>query len=310
MSFSSETKRELCQVHEQEACCERAEVYGLMLFSHILSAGGNVYRTKHEYLARTISEKICSCCGVCVECSSPERGDGMGIYSLSMPYPDQRISAMKEFGYSGNETSIRLKPDNYSSDCCRRAFLRGAFLAGGKITDPQNDYHLEFVAQHKNLCDDFCAFLREEGLRPRVIVRNGSYVVYFKDKESLDLVLSEIGASKAYLKLMEVTVYRDCKNVTQRRYNCDSANIAKTANAAGAQIAAIRYIEAKAGLDSLSDELRELALLRLENPGMTLRELSDALSTPLTRSGVNHRIKKLMEISSQLHEDEKRRGSD
>jgi DNA-binding protein WhiA len=178
--------------------------------------------------------------------------------------------------------------------------LRGAFLSCGAVTNPEKDYHLEFSVPYYNLSRDLLALLGEEGFPAKMVSRNGSYIVYIKESERIEDCLTYLGASRGALEMMSVKMVKSIRNETNRRLNCENANIDKTIAAAGAHADAIRRIRAAGALDSLSPELRQLALLREENPDMSLRELGAALDPPLSRSGVNHRLQRLLTIADEL----------
>jgi len=180
--------------------------------------------------------------------------------------------------------------------------LRGAFLAAGSITDPQKDYHLEFVSGHQKLCRDLIALLKELSLEPKYIARKGSGIVYFKESEQIEDLLTMMSATNCTLTLMGVKIIKSIRNNANRVTNCETANITKTVDAAGSQLEMIELIYRQQGLDSLPAELREIALARMDNPDMSLRELGASLSPPLSRSGVNHRLARLKEIADRLRE--------
>lgn len=168
------------------------------------------------------------------------------------------------------------------------------------MTNPEVDYHLEFSVPFLNLSRDLVTLLRELGLSAKQARRAGGYVVYFKESESIEDCLTLMGATSAALELMGVKMVKDIRNNINRVTNCESANIDKTVAAAAVQSEALRKIERTVGLDALPEELREIAYLRLENPELSLRELGEALDRPLTRSGVNHRLRRILEFAEKL----------
>ena len=178
--------------------------------------------------------------------------------------------------------------------------MRGVFLACGTVTTPERGYHLEFVVPYKRLCSDFICFLEEIGLAPKYINRKGIHIVYFKDSESIEDILAIIGAQDASLYVMGIKIEKDVKNKVNRRLNFELSNINKTVDAANAQIEAIEYIEKKCGINSLPDNLREIARLRIDNPEASLRDLGQLMSEPISRSGVNHRLAKIVSYADKL----------
>ena len=193
-----------------------------------------------------------------------------------------------------------LKPNGASQDAL---FLRALFLEKGTMTNPALDYHLEFACISLEEAQALCSFIEnisELSVTPGVTKRKGQYVVYVKGSEQITDLLAFIGANKAAMEFMQVKMVKEVRNYVNRTTNFETANIEKTASAAVGQLEAIRKIQRERGLASLPDELRELAELRLENPEYSLRELGEALTPPITRSGVNHRLKRLLQIAEEI----------
>lgn len=173
----------------------------------------------------------------------------------------------------------------------------------GTVNNPNKGYHLEFVIPYTNLSRDFECFLTDNdefAVEPKRIVRNSTHVIYFKDSESIEDILTVMGAVNSCLELMGVKMYKDMRNNVNRKLNFESANLDKTIDAASKQIAAINHIKESVGLSYLSDDLRELAIVRSENPDMSLRELGENLKSPISRSGVNHRLKRICAIAEEI----------
>ena len=185
-------------------------------------------------------------------------------------------------------------------DCCRRAFLRGAFLAGGYVSDPGSSYHFEIVAAGEARAEELRQILESFGLPARVTKRKGRELVYLKESEAISDALSLMGAMTSRLEWENAKIYRSLQGQVNRQVNCETANLAKTAQAAGEQLDAIRKIEEKAGLSILPPHLKEIALLRFAHPEASLTELGALLDPPVGRSGVNHRLRKLKEIAEEL----------
>jgi DNA-binding protein WhiA len=222
------------------------------------------------------------------------------LHSRTFADATARKTVLERFGHSPSDVTVRLNRANVDCEHCARALLRGAFLSCGAVTNPERDYHLEFSVPHYNLSRDLLALLGEEGFPAKMVSRNGSYIVYIKESERIEDCLTYLGASRGALEMMSVKMVKSIRNETNRRLNCENANIDKTIAAAGAHADAIRRIRAAGALDSLTPELQQLALLREENPDMSLRELGAALDPPLSRSGVNHRLQRLLTIADEL----------
>ena len=210
---------------------------------------------------------------------------------------------LETFGYSKKNGAVRLNWANFSDECCKNAFLKGVFLACGTVNDPNKRYHLEFVVPYLNLSRDLKVFINDFeqlSVEPKSITRNSNYVIYFKDSESIEDILATMGASNSALEVMGVKMYKDMRNNVNRKLNFESANLDKTIDAASKHVEAIIHIKNTVGLSYLSDDLREVAELRYENPDISLRELGEMLSTPISRSGVSHRLTKISNIAKQI----------
>ncbi len=303
MSFSKNVKTELVDFSagaqasgEMKPCCRQSETYALFLFCRSFGLHEMGIKTEHEAIAAAYQEAVREMTG---HCPPMEQTSG-GKYRVSVEDTVDRQAILSEFGYSGNEVNRRLNRHVLQDDGCFAALLRGAFLTAGTITDPEKDYHLEFVLSTKSLCSDLMELMRESGLSPKYVQRGGLHVIYFKDSESVEDLLTLMGATESTLNLMGTKMYKDMRNRVNRRMNFEYANSTRTFDAAYRQIEAIRYIEKKRGLESLPPELRELAKLRLENADYSLKELGENLSEPISRSGVNHRLQKIIEFADDL----------
>ena len=179
-------------------------------------------------------------------------------------------------------------------------FTAGVFLACGSVNDPSKEYHLEFACPEDAPAPQLAQLLNDIGVTAKIMLRRGQSIVYLKGSESIEDTLTFIGASQCTLELMNMKIYKDIRNKANRLANCDAANIDKVVKAAMKQIEDIRLIDAAIGLDSLSEELREVAVLRLDNSDMSLQDIGESLSEPISRSGVNHRFRKLAKIAEEL----------
>lgn len=184
--------------------------------------------------------------------------------------------------------------------CCRRAYLRGAFLAGGSISDPQKSYHFEIVSRNLRQAAQLMDVMNGFGLEAKTVTRKKHRVVYVKEGARIVDLLNMTGAHVALMNLENVRILKEMRNSVNRRVNCETANISKTVDAAVRQLKDIEYIRDTAGLSSLPDNLRETAALRLEYPDAPLKELGTYLSPPVGKSGVNHRLRRISEIAEQL----------
>lgn len=304
MSFSSQIKGELCKVEFKRECCLRAECYGAWLFSKCFTLRESVFVTENGPIARRMLELAAAGAGISGELTFGVSRRKKPAYRISLPEESSRQALLEEFGHTGKETSLRINRANLENDCCVAAFLRGAFLTSGTATDPQKEYHLEFAVPYKNLANDLYTLLNEVEafpLSPSVANRKGSYVVYLKESGPIEDLLTYLGAPNAAMELMQVKMYKEVKNNINRKTNFETANMDKTYSASARQTAAIAAISDTVGLSSLPEELQELAQLRLDNPEMTLREMG--LKLGITRSGVNHRIQRLLQMGEKIMEE-------
>ncbi len=298
MSFSSEIKKELAALPNEAPCCDASQMYGMAELGRSFSLSGISWQTEHEAAASRYADLLKTVCGVAPERTEPAE-DKPGMFTVSVP-ADARKRVLERFGHDGSELTRRLNRAVLECESCAAAFLRGAFLVCGAITNPQVDYHLEFSVPYLNLSRDLMALLGELGFHARTVRRKGDYVIYFKESEQIEDCLTLMGATNASLELMNVKIVKSIRNKVNRAANCETANLDKTVAAALVQAEAVRKIEMLRGLESLPEELRELGRLRMENPELSLRELGELLEPPISRSGVNHRFQRILKIADEL----------
>lgn len=302
MSFALDVKKELAKAENKSHSQDFAEVYGMLLFSRHFSSSEIGLKTKSISVAERCISKLTALFAPVVEKQSvlkPTK-NFINLHTVSLVIPEECNRIFTSFGHSEKSPSLRLNRANIEDDMCRVAFLRGAFLSCGSVNDPTKNYHLEFCSQYKNLSQDLCTLLceiEECNLSPKIILRSGSYVVYLKDSEQITDLLTYMGAPGSAMDIMNAKAYKEMRNLANLRTNSELANIAKTANASARQLWAIEKLDRSIGLSSLPEPLYEIALLRRENPELSLRDLGDLLSPPISRSGVNHRLQKLIELA-------------
>ncbi|MDD5923775.1 MAG: DNA-binding protein WhiA [Clostridia bacterium] len=309
MSFSSQTKYELCKIQNKNDNILRAELYGYLLFAKSFKKKSIIFSTESIDSARRFCSNLSSQIGVITEMQSTQtnKKSGANLYTVTIPYNDDIDKIFDYVMHTGEEITLRINKavlDDAESVC---AFLRGVFLCAGSISDPEKEYHLEFVTPYKNLMLDLCNIIQYQSneisdikITPRTIVRRGSYIVYFKDKDAIAEMLAIMGASNSNIEFLQTVIQKDIINKINRRTNSEIANINKTAKAAATHLTAIQKIKDNNLFNSLSDELKEIANLRFENPEMSLRELGENLSCPISRSGVNHRLTKIVAIADSI----------
>lgn len=300
MSFSYDTKSELCKIEPEDSCCKKAECYGLLLCAKSFSLSSITLMTEHARVARRAAQFTAQVTGAIVDVRTAVSYH-RSSYTLTVTQESQRQKVLSEFGYSGREISLRINLSNLENDCCKAAFLRGVFLSCGTVTDPNKDYHLEFILPFMNLAKDVMAILRDGmDFHPALVNRKGYFVVYIKGGDRIADLLALLGAGSAAMELMQVRMLKEVRNNVNRKTNFETANIDKTVSASVRQVEAIEKIRDTVGLANLPQELRETAELRLEYPELSLRELGQLFQTPVSRSGVNHRLRRLVEEAENL----------
>lgn len=295
MSFSSDVKSEISKTENLSSCCLHAQVYGLVLFAHFSKYNFSI-TTENTDVFELYLSYLRNYCGV-----EPTISDsGTKKMTAYLKTDSEKEIVFEKFGHMLKEPTLRINRANIGDECCTGAFLRGVFLACGTVTSPERGYHLEFVVPYKKLCTDLMKFLDELELNPKYIVRKGNHIIYFKDSESIEDILAIIGAQDASLYVMGIKIEKDVKNKVNRKLNFEMSNISKTVDAANQQVEAIEYIESKTGISSLPENLQKLAYLRLENPEASLAELGKLLDEPISRSGINHRLNRIVKLAETL----------
>lgn len=290
MSFTASIKDKLIEAVTECEFCDTARLAGLMRFSAIFGGGRVRFSTENEAVAEYASALVKKCLGAEMKMSYSEKS------KLFKSVPDSNTEEMLCAELAADERAESLMPFS----CCRRAFLSGAFLGGGSVNNPEKSYHLEFDTKREDYARDVLDALSEEGINAKLTARKGRYVVYVKDSDSVAAVLGLIGAGYAALEIYNVTIEKEIRNRVNRRVNCDNANLVKLGFAASRQLMAIDKIEKKIGLAALSEVLREMAEVRREYPDISIQELGKKLDPPIGKSGVNHRLNRLIEIAENL----------
>lgn len=295
MAFSADVKGELCRAQISRKCCARAEAYGVLLFCGAF----------HSRQARIVTE-----CGALRERlpllfrkafkvtfdQAPQPGEGKGVFLIEDPAKLKVIFDAFDLERDAS-VSLHINLVPLEEEHCRAAFLRGAFLAGGSVTDPMKGYHLELATSHYHVGRELPVVLREAGFEPKETQRKGNRVVYFKQSHHIEDFLTYLGAPVSAMAVMNAKLERDLQGRVNRQVNCDSANLDKTVAAAREQLAAIERLREAGRLDALPDKLREAARLRMDNPELNLAQLGALCDPPVSKSAFNHRMRKLLELA-------------
>ena len=296
MSFSAQVKEELCRTPLSRRCCAQAEAYGILLFCHSFTAAEIKIVTSAPVFAKRLPALFRKAFKVDFDRTPEPAETGKRIFLITDP---GKLAAIRE-AYGSDPAVSLANHINFAvleEDHDRAAFLRGAFLAGGAVNDPTKSYHLELVTSHYSVSRELAALLPEAGFEPKQTTRKSNYVTYFKPSETIADFLTAIGAPLAAMEVMNAKLEKHLRGSVNRRVNCDSANLDKAVDAALLQVEAIQRYSAIHGLDALPDKLRETARLRAENPELTLAQLAALCDPPVTKSCLNHRLRKLMELA-------------
>lgn len=313
MSFSGEVKEELSRYLPTARHCQIAEIAAIfgMCGQTAQKEGGLIARIHTENIAVarkcfTLLQKTFNIrAEMCVRRNAYLKKSRTYIIVINEQEEVQRLlEAIKIEDESGAVIGDKKITDQriLQSACCRRAFIRGAFLASGSISDPEKFYHLEIVCASQERADQMRQIMNSFPVEAKIVRRKKYYVVYIKEGEQIGEMLRVMEASLAVMNLENIRIVKEMRNSINRQVNCETANIHKTVSAAIEQINDIKYILEYGGFDSLPDNLREIALARLEKPEATLKELGDSLTPPVGKSGVNHRLRKLKMIADKSRE--------
>jgi len=313
MSFSSAAKSELSRIMPEQRCCQVAEFSAIVRMAGIIRFHGsqNVSLrmvTENAAIARKVFSLLKSLYGLNIAIMVRrnkhlkknnsyilEITTGMGAKEVLQ---DTGVLTQEPGGSMGLNYGV---PDEIiQSRCCIRAYLRGAFLGGGSVSNPGKAYHLEFVTGSSQHAEDLKALINGFGLNSKIVERKGNCVVYVKEGEHIVDLLNIMGAYNALLKFENTRIYKDMRNNVNRIVNCETANLTKTINASVKQIENIEYIRDTIGLNSLPPNLREIAELRLNYPDASLKELGQMLTPTLGKSGINHRLRRIEELAESI----------
>ena len=297
MSFASNVRAELCRQPISRPCCAVAESYGVLLYANTCSESLLRIVTESRDFAQRLPQLFRKAFSVSFD-EQPERADQGGKLIFQITDPKKIRTVYEAFDLSpGESLSLHINLGVLEEECCRISFLRGAFLAGGSVTDPEKRYHLELSTSHIMVSGEAYALLLELGFSPKDTVRGGARILYFKQSDAIEDFLTLIGAPVCAMQIMEAKVEKDLRNEVNRRVNCDTANLSKAVDAAQEQLTVIRRLEERGVLEKLPEKLRVTACLRRDNPEATLSELAALHQPPLSKSAVNHRLRKLQELA-------------
>lgn len=314
MSYTSEVKEELSHQISNAMHCRVAEIAAIIsMCGNIMISATDRYSirvyTENIAVARKFHNLLKKTFKINAEISIRQSAYSKKSRTYNIIVSNHNdsvkiLQATKLMDSYGNIEENMSITDNIviMKNCCKRAFVRGAFLSTGSIIDPNSSYHLEIVCNCEEKANQLINIMQIFNIEGKVVARKGYFVVYIKEGESIVDALNVMEAHVALMKFENVRILKDMSNYYNRQVNCETANIKKTVTTACRQIDAIKYIEESVGIDYLPDNLQEIARVRIENPDTPLKDLGSKLENPIGKSGVNHRLRKICEIADKLKE--------
>ena len=299
LSFSAAAKAEVCRIIPQKRCCAKAQCFGVLLFCNSFQPDGIKIITESRDFAYILPKLFKKAFDVNFDSFPSLEAPGKLVFQI---WEREKISQiMDAFGFGMDSTlALHINLPVVEEECCKAAFLRGAFLAGGSVTDPEKGYHLEISTIHQSVARE-CEILIHEALSiyPKSAKRGGGQVLYYKQSDMISDFLTYLGAPVAAMGIMEARLEKELKNKVNRRCNCDDANLSKVVEAAQEQLAAIRVLKERGQLEKLPTKLQQAAKAREKNPEATLTELAAMMDPAITKPAMNHRLKKLVELAKE-----------
>lgn len=312
MSYSSQTKNEICTMEPEKLCCIVSELSSLIhMCGSINFEGSNkvslTLRTENAAIARRAFKmiKIKYNVEARVVISKNIQFKNRNIYTVKVESANKAkdiLINLHILDTNGGLITIanEINREFIKNDCCKRAYIRGSFLGGGSLSNPDKAYHMEFTCHEENYAVQLMNLINTYELKSKIVQRKSNYIVYLKEGEQIVTLLSIIGAHRTLLNFENTRILKEMRNNVNRLVNCETANLGKTVEAAYRQIESIEIIQKKMGLNNLPQKLKEIAELRLNYQDASLKELGEMLTPPVGKSGVNHRLKKLEEIAQKL----------
>lgn len=296
MSFSTDVKKELCSAYASRTVGD-AECYGMLFGSRSFSFDKILFQTGNREIAEHFINLLRHIFDITASVSSG--GNKKPTFRVCIESDIDRKRIMYRLGYSADSELI-IKTDRFKAEGSVKAFVKGVFLAAGNVSDPEKEYRIDFSFKTNIDAEQFVNLLASKGIKLSICKRDNRYITYTKNSTTVEDLLTFMGAGTETLNLIGVKIFKNVRNKLNRQNNCETSNILKTANASYIQTKAIEKLKNTGKLAALPEELVEVANLRLQNPEMSLAELSRLSKTKLTRSGINHRMQKLLEISNSI----------
>ena len=299
VSFSATAKAEICRAFPSRRCCALAQCFGILLFCNSFSADGIRIITESRELAQTLPKLFKK--AFSVQFDIVPEGETAAKMVFQITDKEKISQIMAAYGFNPTDTlALNVNLAVVEEECCKASFLRGAFLSGGSVTDPAKGYHIEITTTHGAVARQTYALMEEVlGFYPKTAVRVGTQVLYLKQSEQISDLLTYLGAPVAAMGIMEARLEKELNNKVNRRCNCDDANTSKVVEAAQEQLAAIRILREQGQFENLPKKLQQAMVARENNPESSLTELAAMMEPPITKPAMNHRLKKLVELSKE-----------
>ena len=302
VSFSGTAKAEVCRVIPHKRCCALAQCFGILLYCNSFTGENIRIVTESREFAYILPKLFKRAFDIDFDSFPSLEAPGKLIFQI---WDSEKIDhIMAAFGFDARETlALHVNYPMVEEECCKASFLRGAFLAGGSVTDPAKGYHMELTTTHSSVARETYLLMGEVmDFYPKTAARGGGQVLYIKQNEQICDYLTYLGAPVAAMGVMEARLEKELNNKVNRRCNCDDANISKVVEAAQEQITAIRTLRELGLLEKLPAKLKEAAIAREENPESSLSELAAMMEPPITKPAMNNRMKKLIQTAKEANQ--------
>jgi DNA-binding protein WhiA len=294
VSFSATAKAEICRAVPSKGCCALAECFGILLYCNYFGENGIRIITESRDFALRLPKLFRKAFDLEFDSFPSMAAPGKLIFQITDP--DKIHKIMNAYGFDPDDTLVlHVNLPVLEGDCCKASFLRGAFLAGGSVTDPQKGYHVELTTTHKSVAREVYTLVEEMlHFYPKTATRSGGQVLYLKQSELISDFLTFLGAPIAAMGIIEARLEKELNNKVNRRCNCDDANTSKVVEAAQEHLSSIRILREKGLLEHLPQKLLQAATAREENPESSLTELAAMMEPPISKAAMNHRLKKII----------------
>ncbi len=298
VSFSAAAKAEICRGLPQKHCCALAQCFGILLFCNCFTPEGVKIITESREFAYILPRLFEKAFGVDFDSYPSLEAGGKMVFQIDDP---EKLSLVfSAFGFGDDTLALHVNLPIVEEECCKNAFLRGAYLSGGSATDPGKAYHLEMATTHHSVAREAYLLMGEVmGFYPKTAQRGATQILYLKQSEQISDYLTYLGAPVAAMGIMEARLEKELNNKVNRRCNCDDANTSKVVEAAQEHLAAIRTLRERGVLESLPQKLQQAAIAREANPESNLTELASMMEPPISKPAMSHRLKKLVERSKE-----------